>query len=476
MSKMDRRAFLSGLGGAALGVAVGGLSSVQTAHAGNKPLNFVFILIDDMGWKDLGCYGSGFYETPNIDALAAQGVRFTNAYAACCVCSPTRASILTGKYPARLHITDWIPGRREPKAKLKTPDFRQELPLEEKTIATVLKRAGYATASIGKWHLGKSPFDPQHHGFDINFAGDERGHPNSYFYPYNGPNVESGQPGEYLPDRLTDEALRFIEQNKDRPFLLYLPHYSVHAPFQAKPDMVRKYQDRVRPDDPQNSAVYGAMVESVDQSVGRVMDKLNELGIADQTVVFFMSDNGGFLRATSNEPWRSGKGTLYEGGLLVPLIVRWPDAVNPGTVSDVPVSSIDFFPTMIEMAGVSTTVKDVDGKSLVPLLKHGLPPERTALYWHYPHYHQPPAAPSGAIRKGDYKLIEFYHVCDGETPLCGRVELYNLKDDPAERRDLVATMPDKAAELQQQFHRWLKDVDAQMPCPNPDYKAPATGA
>ena len=467
MAKMDRRGFLSSISGAALGVAAAGLSPRQTAIAGSKPLNFVFILIDDMGWKDLSCYGSAFYDTPRIDALAAQGVRFTNAYAACCVCSPTRASILTGKYPARLHITDWIPGAKQPNAKLKPPDFRQELPLEEKTIASALKSAGYATASVGKWHLGKTPFDPQHHGFDINFAGDERGHPSSYFYPYNGPNVENGQPGEYLPDRLTDEALRFIEWNKERPFFLYLPHYSVHAPFQAKPELVRKYQEKVRPDDSQNSAVYAAMVESVDQSVGRIMDKLKELGIEDRTIVFFTSDNGGFLRATSNEPWRNGKGTLYEGGILVPLIVCWPGAMHPGTLCDVPVSSIDFFPTMLEMAGVGASVKNVDGKSLVPLLERGRPPERTALYWHYPHYHQPPAAPSGAIRKGDYKLIEFYEN--------GRVELYNLKDDRKERRNLVATMPDKAAELHQQLHRWLSEVDAQMAVPNPDYKPPAEG-
>jgi arylsulfatase A-like enzyme len=327
-------------------------------------------------------------------------------------------------------------------------------------MAAELKKAGYATASIGKWHLGKPPFDPQHHGFDLNFAGEGRGSPASYFYPYNGPDVKTGEPGEYLTDRLTDEALKFIEQRKDKPFFLYLPHYAVHAPFQAKPELIRKYQDRVRPDDPQNSAVYGAMVESSDQSVGRILNKLDELGIADHTVVIFTSDNGGLIRATANGPWRNGKGTLYEGGVRVPLIIRWPGGAKPGTVCDMPVMTIDFFSTMLDMAGVSAG--RVDGESIVPLLRRGKPPKRDTLYWHYPHYHQPPAAPSGAIRCGDFKLIEFYED--------GRVELYNLKDDPGEQRDLVSLMPERAAELRRRFHQWLKEVNAQMPTPNPDYK------
>lgn len=460
MATMDRRTFLSSVGGAALGVAAAGFAAEPGAQASKRPLNFVFILMDDMGWMDLGCYGSRFYDTPNIDALASQGIRFTSAYAACCVCSPTRASILTGKYPARLHITDWIPGGNDPKGKLRPPSFRQELPLEERTIAAALKEAGYATASIGKWHLGKPPFDPQHHGFDLNFAGEDRGHPASYFYPYNGPDIKTGEPGDYLTDRLTDEALAFIEQSKDKPFFLYLPHYAVHAPFQAKADLIRKYQDRVRPDDPQNSAVYGAMVESSDQSVGRIMRKLDELGIAEHTVVIFTSDNGGFLRATANGPWRKGKGTLYEGGLRVPLIIRWPDAAKPGTVCDTPVISNDFFATILEASGIRAP--HGDGSSIVPLIEHGTPPQRDALYWHYPHYHQPPAAPSGAIRCGDFKLIEFYED--------GRVELYNLKDDPSERNDLVSVMPEKAVELKHQLHQWLKDVDAQMPTANPDFR------
>jgi arylsulfatase A-like enzyme len=422
--------------------------------------NFVFILIDDLGWTDLGCYGSTFYETPNIDKLARQGMRFTNAYAACPVCSPTRASIMTGRYPARLHLTDYIPGQKRPYEKLQVPKFRQELPLEELTLAEALKTAGYVSAAVGKWHLGGKGFLPQDHGFDVNFAGDHRGQPPSYFSPYQIPGTEASADGEYLTDRLTQESERFIEQNRDKPFFLYLAHYGVHTPLQAKKEVIAKYQAKVKPGQAQNNATYAAMIESVDDSVGRIMAKLDELRIAERTVVIFMSDNGGLERSTSNAPLRAGKGTAYEGGVREPMIVRWPGIVEPGSIRDVPVISVDFFPTILQIAGVKMDAQRVvDGLSLVPLLKQAAGINRDVLYWHYPHYHI--TAPFGSIRQGNYKLIEYYED--------GRLELYDLKEDLGEKSDLAAKMPGKAAELREKLHDWLRSVKAQMPTPNPNY-------
>jgi arylsulfatase A len=442
--------------------------------------NVVFILIDDMGWKDLGCYGSAFYETPNCDKLASQGMRFTNAYAACPVCSPTRASILTGKYPARLHLTDWLPGRADmPSQKLLRPKITQYLPLEETTLADALKPLGYTSASIGKWHLGGKPYYPEKHGFDLNIAGNEWGQPPAYFYPYkrgaNGPSIpglEEGKGGEYLTDRLTDEAEKFVEKNRDRPFFLYFAHYAVHIPLQAKKDVIEKYRNKAKPGDPQNNPIYGAMVESVDDSVGRLLKKLDDLKIADRTIVFFFSDNGGLsvkegpdTPSTSNAPLRAGKGCVYEGGVREPMMVRWPGVVKPGGVCDVPVSSIDFYPTILDMAGAAVDPKRVvDGVSLVPLLRQSGDLKRDALYWHYPHYSNQGGKPSGAVRQGDYKLIEFYE--DGKR------ELYNLKEDVGETNDLAEKMPEKAKELYEKLKGWRAAVDAQMPTPNPDYQPP----
>lgn len=457
----SRRRFLECLAGGAAAFAA----------PGRRPPNFVFVLADDLGWTDLGCFGSTFYQTPNIDRLAREGMRFTNAYAACPVCSPTRASILTGKYPARLHLTDWIPGRIPPGLKMRPPDWTPHLPLSETTLAEALKPAGYTSASVGKWHLGDEQYYPEKQGFDLNFGGCRLGATPRYFYPYKIPNIRTGKPGEYLTDRLADEALSFLDDAKSRPFLLYLSHYAVHTPLEARPEMAARYRGRVRPGQSHSHPEYAAMIESVDESVGRVLQKLDELKLANDTVVFFTSDNGGVVgrrHITSNEPLREEKATLYEGGIRVPLIVRWPGAAKPGVVSEAPVSSVDFFPTMVDMSGARAPAGPVDGVSLAPVLKGGSAPER-ALYWHYPHYnfHQPliPTRPCGAVRKGGYKLIEFYE--DNHT------ELYNLREDIGERRNLARAQADKASELRRDLEAWRKSVGAQMPVPAPDNYDPA---
>lgn len=440
--------------------------------------NFVFILADDLGWRDLGCYGSTFYETPRLDRLAAIGMRFTQAYAACCVCSPTRASIMTGKYPARLHLTDYIPGAR--RGKLNPAPYLHELPLAEVTIAEALKELGYTTGFVGKWHLGGRGFYPENQGFDINVGGCEKGSPPSYFSPYRIPTLADGPPGEYLTDRLTDEALRFIEGAAGRPFLLYLSHYAVHNPQQAKPEVVDRYRrkaEKLTFDGPeflpegqrqvrqvQNQPVYAAMIESLDQSVGRVLDKLAELGLADNTVVFFTSDNGGLSTSegspTSNVPLRAGKGWHYEGGVREPLLIRWPGVTQPGSVCDEPLISTDYYPTILGMAGLAPRPEQhVDGQSLAPLLRGGTRPERP-LFWHYPHYGNQGCSPGGVVRMGDYKLIEWFED--------DHVELFNLREDSSERHDLAVSMPDRAAQMRRQLHDWRTEVSAAMPTPNPD--------
>ena len=460
------------------------LQAGEPAAQSKKP-NIVFILADDLGWADLGCYGSTFHETPNLDKLAGQGMRFTDAYAACAVCSPTRASIVTGKYPARLHITDWIPGRGEkPEQKLKQPDFQQFLPTDEFTIAKVLKAGGYRTAFIGKWHLGESPSCwPEHQGFDLNIAGCGHGQPPSYFSPYGFPNLTDGPKGEYLNERLTDEALKFIERSKDKPFFLYLPHYAVHTPLQSKAAVIEKYKKKAsslpacgpetfmdngrKVRQVQNHPVYAAMVESLDESVGRIMDKLTELGLDKNTIVIFTSDNGGLSTSegspTSNLPLRGGKGWPYEGGVREPLLVRWPGVTKPGSVCGEPMISTDYFPTFLGMAGFPIHPEgELDGLSLVPVLEGKAIPERP-LFWHYPHYSNQGGSPNGVVRLGDYKLIEWYEDM--------RTELYNLKDDPGEHHDLAASMPGKVDQLRNLLHDWREEVNAQMPSPNPDYNS-----
>jgi arylsulfatase A len=446
------------------------LAALSRLPAKTNPPNIVFILADDLGWTDLGCYGSNYYRTPNIDRLASQGLRFTNAYAACPVCSPTRASILTGKYPARLHLTDFIPGRKQwPTSKLLAAPFLQQLPLEETTTAEMLKPLGYRSASIGKWHLGDVPFTPEAQGFDLNIAGTYRGAPSTYFGPFDLPGLKDSLPGEYLTDRLTKEALRFIELNRERPFFLYLPHFTVHLPLQAKPEVEAKYRAVTNRANPQHNPTYAAMIEALDDSVGSVLRKLDELGLAENTVVFLNSDNGGLMyetksqdNVTSNRPLRAGKGHLYEGGIREPLIVRWPGVVKPGAVCNEPVSSIDYFPTIRDIVSADPrTLPAVDGLSLLPILKRGSGVRHEALYWHYPHYSNQGGPPAGARRQGDYKLFEFFED--------GKLELYNLANDVGERHNLANSEAAKAADLHSRLVAWRESVGAVMPKSNPNY-------
>ncbi|MDB5319910.1 MAG: N-acetylgalactosamine 6-sulfate sulfatase [Phycisphaerales bacterium] len=428
-----------------------------------KP-NIVFILADDLGWTDLACFNSELYETPALDQLAKEGMRFTQNYSACTVCSPTRACILTGKYPARLHITDWIPGQMPANPKMLVPDWTKQLPLEETTIADVLRSAGYATACIGKWHLGDEPYYPEKHGFDLNIAGTSAPSPTSYFAPWKIATLPEGKDGEYLTDRLGDEAVRFIERSKDRPFFLYLAHFAVHTPIQGRADLAAKYRKKLNPNLKQRNVNYAAMIEPMDQTVARVRKALVDQGLADRTIVIFTSDNGGRVPTTSNLPLRAGKGSAYEGGVRVPLIVYWPGVTQAGSASGTPTISADFYPTLLEMAGLPDKVGHrSDGVSLTPLLNQkGLEPRD--LFWHYPHhqhYQLGGSMPYGAIRSGDYRLVEFFD--DMHT------ELYDLAADIGEQHDLTATLPDKSNELRAKLHAWRSQVNAQMPTPNPSY-------
>lgn len=444
------------------------------ASAAESKLNVILIVIDDYGWADSSCYGSKFHRTPNIDKLASEGMRFTDAYAACPVCSPTRASVMTGKYPARLHLTDWLPGRADNSSqKLLRPKFRQQLPLEEVTLAEAFHDAGYVSGHIGKWHLGGEGFDPLKQGFDFNIAGDHTGTPLSYFAPFQRnqrfmPGLEEAPEGEYLTDRLAAEAEKFVVRNKDQPFLLYLPHFAVHTPLRAKPELIEKYETAPKPAGRQNNPIYAAMVESMDAAIGRVMQAVTDTGIAERTIIVLTSDNGGLVTAegrnaaaTSNAPLREGKGYLYDGGIRVPLIVKWPGRARPGAVSTFPVASIDLFPTLLEICGIKSDARP-DGVSLVPLLRQSSTTlRRDALYWHYPHYANQGGKPGGAIRAGDFKLIEFY-----ET---GRRELFNIRRDPGESQNLADQARNKVEELSTALSEWRRAVGAQMPEPNPDF-------
>jgi len=443
-------------------------------HAADRP-NVILIVADDLGGADLGCYGSSYHKTPHLDKLAGEGVRFAQAYASAPVCSPTRAALMTGKYPARLQLTDWLPGRPDRTDQpLLRPEIRQQLPLEEVTLAERLRQAGYATAHVGKWHLGGTGFGPLEQGFELNIAGDETGTPLSYIAPFgsNGrtmPGLEKAEPGEYLTDRLTTEAIRFITEKRDKPFFLYLAHYAPHTPLTGRPDLQKKWEERERPQNPgaQANPIYASMLESVDDSVGRIREALSQEGLADNTLVIFTSDNGGLATAegprtpsTSNAPLREGKGFLYEGGIRIPLIAYWPAVVAGGRVIETPVSSYDLVPTVADLCGLER-VESVDGINTAAVWKNsGGVPERT-LYWHYPHYSNQRARPGGAIRKGNYKLIEFY-----ET---GRRELFDVAQDRSESRNLASDHPELVESLGAELVAWRQSVGAQRMTPNPAF-------
>ena len=452
--------------------------------------NIIFILIDDMGWRDLGCYGSSFYETPNLDKLAAQGMIFSDAYAACPVCSPTRASIMSGKYPATVGVTDWIGAGA--KGKLIDAPYVHQLPLEERSLATALRAGGYQTWHVGKWHLGREPFYPTNHGFDVNIAGCHRGSPGTYFSPYNIENLTDGPQGEYLTDRLTTEAIRLIEESGNQPFFLNLWHYAVHTPIQAPAELVEKYRakaerlgldnaaaleegehfptehkkaERVQRRRFQSDPTYAAMVENLDSNIGRLLHALEANGKSKNTLVIFTSDNGGLSTAegspTSNAPLNEGKGWMYEGGTREPLIVKWPGHIEAGSSCEVPVTSPDFYPTLLQIADLEAQ-NDGEGESLLGLFRGETELKRAAIFWHYPHYGNQGGTPGSSVRAGDWKLIEFF-----ET---GQVELYNLRDDLEEEHDLAAQMPDKAAQLRAQLKAWRESVNAKIPEINPNWR------
>jgi arylsulfatase A len=430
--------------------------------------NVIVVFVDDMGWKDLSCQGSSFFETPHVDRLAASGLRFTAGYSACTVCSPSRAAVMTGQYPARLHLTDWIAGHRRPHARLTVPDWQMALPLEIVTVAERLQGAGYATASIGKWHLGGPDHFPEHQGFDTNIGGYDRGQPPSYFAPYRIPTLAEGPAGEYLTDREAAEAVRFITANRDRPFFLYLPHYCVHTPIQGKPDVTAKYASKAAPGQEPKTDAYAAMVESVDDALGRILDTLESLGIRDRTAIFFTSDNGGLAKVTDTRPLRAGKGSAYEGGVRVPFIVSWPGLTRPGTTSDEPVITPDIPATILDLTGVGAAPgQPLDGRSLAAVFR-GEPLGRDALYWHYPHYHPGGATPYSAIRAGLWRLVHFYED--------GRSELYHLGEDGGETTDRAAREPERTAALKAKLDAWLAAVAAQFPTANPAFDPVADAA
>lgn len=467
-------------------------ATASASAASDRPPNFVFFLVDDLGWADVGCFGSEYYETPNIDALAESGMRFTQGYAACPVCSPTRASILTGRHPVRVDVTDWIPGqpvRPEQNHRFQQVSDRDNLALEEVTVAEVLKQAGYQTFFAGKWHLGDEGHWPTDQGFDMNIGGNAAGSPpGGYYAPWSNPTLEAKEEGEYLTERLTDESLRFLsERDGDKPFLLYLSYYNVHTPITPYKKRVEHFQEKAveRFTDPtpfaserqaksrmrQDNPAYASMVAAVDQSVGEILQGLDEHGLDDDTVVIFFSDNGGLCTLaeprgpTSNLPLRSGKGWLYEGGVREPLIVRAPSLTDPGTTCTVPVVSMDFFPTMLDLAGLpQRPLLHADGHSLRPLLQGQTEQPARTFYWHYPHYHGSSWTPGASIRDGDWKLIEFYEE--------DRAELYNLQLDPGEQYDLSKELPEKVTRLQAKLHHWQAELRAKMPMPNPDYEPP----
>ena len=463
--------------------------------------NILFILIDDLGARDLGCYGSSFYETPNLDRLASQGMLFTQAYASCPVCSPTRASIMSGKYPARVGITQFIGGNNC--GKLSEVPYLHYLPLEEVSLATALRQGGYQTWHVGKWHLGDEPFYPQHHGFDVNIGGCHHGmppRPHHFWSPYNLPTLSPGPAGEYLTDRLTEEAIGLIKKrDKSRPFYLNLWHYAVHIPIQCHEELIEKYRQkakrlgldrveavvegeeipksypegqtpaRIRRRMIQSDPAYAAMVENLDTNIGRVLDTLEAEWLAENTIVIFTSDNGGLSTAegspTCNLPLAEGKGWNHEGGTRVCQMIRWPGVIAASSQCAVPTTSTDYYPTLLEAAGLPLRPEQhVDGVSLAPLFRGEAKLEREAIYWHYPHYSNQGGTPASSLVSGDgrWKLVEYFED--------GRHELFDLETDPSETRDAAAQQPELTRRLAGLLHAWQREVGAKIPQRNPDWR------
>ncbi len=431
-----------------------GLFAGCSEGAESQPVNFVFILADDLGWNQVGYQGSDFYETPNIDRISREGIHFTNAYSSAPVCSPTRAGLMTGKHPARLHITDYVPGSPYPYARLTTPRQAACLPLEEITIAEKLKEKGYISGHFGKWHLAPDknyqpgrPFDPGSQGFDVVFTTvkpEENADPNK---------------DAHHTIEITERSLKFLDQYGNQPFFLYVSYHAVHRPIMETAELIAKYKAKDGADLPQHNPIMGAMIERMDTGIGQILQKLEDLKIKENTIVFFYSDNGGLKELQDQYPLRGGKAMIFEGGLRVPLTIRWPGVIPANIQSDELVCSEDFFPTIMEIAGISFDKKSLDGESLVPVIKQVGKLSRQTLYFHYPHYHHQGYKPAGAIRQGDYKLIEWF-----EESLLGmenRVNLYNLREDIGEKNNLSRQMPEKTTELYNKLHKWRKEIGAQ---------------
>jgi arylsulfatase A len=441
--------------------------------------NIILFVVDDLGWTDLSCYGSNFNQTPNIDQLAAQGMLFTDAYASCTVCSPTRASIMTGKYPARLHCTNFIPGHDRPFAQFVPPPWKQYLDTSEYTLAEALQDEGYLTIHLGKWHLGEEKkFWPEWQGFDLNIGGWSAGAPrrtgqsNGYFPPYGNPRLKNGSDDEYLTERLAADAVNFIENRKGKkqPFFMNFWFYNVHTPLQAREEKIQKYKELADAESVHFNPVYAAMVEHMDEAVGKVLKALEDNGIYDHTIIVFTSDNGGLIEQdknrhiTSNHPLRSGKGDIYEGGVRVPFIVSWNGRIRAGSINANPVISCDIYPTLlglINSEGDLSHNSQFDGVDLSGTLLNETPLDRPSIYWHFPHYHTRGAVPYGAIRKGEWKLISIY---GEETPM-----LFNLKEDIGEQHNLAAAYPEKTEMLLEDMRSWRVETGAQDLMVNPHY-------
>lgn len=466
------------------------LFAANPARAAERPPNIVLFLCDDLGATDLACLGSRFYETPNLDRLASEGARCLEAYAACPVCSPTRASLLTGKYPQRTGITDYIapnganqPAQWSRNTRLLPAPYADRLAHSERTLAEMLKEAGYATFFAGKWHLGPETFYPEDQGFDLNLGGIEQGGPyggKKYFSPYGNPRLPDGPAGEHLPDRLATETVKFVSAQREKPFFAYLSFYDVHTPLMAREDLQKKYEakradrkltDEFGREEPRDvrlnhsHAVYAAMIEAMDQAVGKVLAALKEQSLDRETIVIFTSDNGGLSTSegwpTSNRPHRGGKGWVYEGGIRVPLIIRWPGRIEAGALLSTPVISLDLYPTLQAAAhGTRAADQILDGVDLAPLFRNEPLPERP-LFWHYPHYGNQGGAPAAAVREGPWKLVEWLED--------DRAELFQLERDPSETLDLATTEPEIVDRLRERLKEWQRSVGATRPTPNPKF-------